>query len=45
MSIITEHGRPPHAPWGRRLLWFGGLYAAGVLVTVAVAYVLRSILL
>jgi hypothetical protein len=29
----------------RRLLWFVGLYAAGVLVTFAVAEVLRALLI
>jgi hypothetical protein len=45
MSIITERliGHRPRTAGGR-LLWFVGLYAAGVVATVGVATVLRAIL-
>jgi hypothetical protein len=57
MSIITERfesdprdadrrvTEPPPVGRGARLLWFVGLYAAGVIVTAGVATVLRAILL
>ena len=51
MSIITDRfstsrlSGERRAGMSARLLWFAGLYAAGVLATFAVAEILRAILL
>ncbi len=36
-----SHGSPDAPGWGRRLLWFVGLWVAGVAAVAAVAYALR----
>ena len=44
ITIDPGDGDRPAGGLGRRLLWFVGLYAAGVLVVSAVALGLRAVL-
>jgi hypothetical protein len=41
---ITESERKAKRSAARKLLWFGGLWLAGLAVTAAVAYALRALL-
>ena len=42
MTIEGGKSDPGPGPWWKRLGWFVGLWAAGVLVVGSVAYLIRS---
>jgi len=49
MKLPTIEGPPeghePKRPLGHSLLWFGGLWGAGLVSVAAVAYALRALIL